>query len=119
MASVTKTITETIGEIQKTTSLYFTSFEDFMEYERDVNFADSGATTSVSIVVEEPRVEAAQAPLTKLEVGKKYRITKELHGHGFDVGDVVVVTGYDYGDGEYKVELLDGSDYWYIKPDEV
>ena len=37
MASVTKTITETIGEIQKTTSLYFTSFEDFMEYERVVN----------------------------------------------------------------------------------
>jgi len=37
MASVTKTITETIGEIQKTTSLYFASFEDFMEYERVVN----------------------------------------------------------------------------------
>jgi len=37
MASVTKTITENIGEIQKTTSLYFASFEDFMEYERVVN----------------------------------------------------------------------------------
>lgn len=37
MASVTKTITETVGDIQKTTSLYFTSFEDFMEYESVVN----------------------------------------------------------------------------------
>lgn len=37
MASVTKTITETVGEVQQTTSLYFTSFEDFMEYERVVN----------------------------------------------------------------------------------
>jgi len=37
MASVTKTITENVGEIQKTTSLYFASFEDFMEYERVVN----------------------------------------------------------------------------------
>lgn len=114
MASVTKTITEGV-EGQKTISLYFASFEDFMEYERVVNEMSEVGDASLSI----SNITATKAPLTKLEVGKQYRITKELHGHGFDVGDVVVVTGYDYGDGEYKVELLDGSDYWYIKPDEV
>ncbi len=32
---------------------------------------------------------------------------------------VVVVVGADVQEGEYKVELLDGSDYWYIQPEEV
>ena len=66
MASVTKTITETIGEVQKTTSLYFASFEDFMEYERVVNEEDK---------------QGGQSALKELEVGKQYRITKRLRGH--------------------------------------
>ena len=104
MASVNKTITETIGEIQKTTSLYFASFEDFMEYERVVN---------------EKGQQDNQTTLKELEVGKQYRITKRLHGHEFDIGTVVVIVSDADGDGEYKAELLDGSDYWYIQPEEV
>ena len=103
MASVTKTITETIGEIQKTTSLYFASFEDFMEYERVVNKESQ---------------QDNQTTLKELVVGKEYRITKRLHGHGFDIGTVVIVSDLDQ-DGEYRAELPDGSDYWYIQPEEV
>lgn len=103
MTSVTKTITENVGEIQKTTSLYFASFEDFMEYERVVN--DVSATRDVSL-----SVTTTKAPLTELEVGKQYRITKNLHGHGFDIGTVVVVANDVDQYGEYKAELLDGSD---------
>ena len=102
MASVTKTITETVGDIQKTTSLYFTSFEDFMEYERVVN----------------EKGQQNQSVLKELVVGKQYRITKRLHGHGFDIGTVVIVSDLDQ-DGEYRAELPGGSDYWYIQPEEV
>lgn len=122
MASVTKTITEAVdgsGNPSVTTSLFFTSFEDFMEHERDVGVMNSVITTPASIVVGEPRTEGAQAPLTELEVGEKYRITKNLHGHKFDIGTVVVVAEDVDPDGDYKAELLDGGDYWYIKPEEV
>jgi len=114
MASVTKTITETIEEVQQTTSLYFASFEDFMEYERVVNGVAATGDVNLSVTT-----TTTKAPLTKLEVGKQYRITRNLHGHGFDIGTVVVVVSADVQEGEYKAELLDGSDYWYIQPEEV
>lgn len=119
MGSVTKTIMEGVGDAMQSTSYYFSSFEDFMEYERDVGVMNGGTTAPVSIVIDKLRVETAQAPLTKLELEKQYRITKELYGHGFDIGTVVVIVSDADQYGEYKAELLDGSDYWYIKPDEV
>ena len=116
MASVTKTIpTWTVdgsGNPSVTTSLYFASFEDFMEYERVVNKLSKVGNINLSVTT-------TKAPLTKLEVGKKYRITQELYGHEFDIGTVVVVVSDLVRDGEYRAELPDGSDYWYIKPDEV
>lgn len=123
MASVTKTITETVdgsGNPSVTTSLYFTSFEDFMEYERV-----SGTTPNIEVVGDVTmegrveKVETMKAPLTELELGKQYRITQNLHGHEFDIGTVVVIVSGADGGGEYKAELLDGSDYWYIRPEEV
>ena len=55
MASVTKTITETIREIQKTTSLYFASFEDFIEYECVVK--NDGVSSVVRSIEDEPKEE--------------------------------------------------------------
>ena len=104
MASVTKTITESVGEIQKTTTLYFASFEDFMEYERVVN---------------EKGQQDNQSGLEELEVGKQYRVIEEVGDILLPKGTVLVVVGNVDSDGEYKAELLDGSNFWYVKPEEV
>ena len=112
MASVTKTITENIGEIQKTTSLYFASFEDFMEYERVVNDVSATGDGGLSVTT-------TKAPLTKLEVGKQYRVIKDVDGIILTAGTILVITKDADSDGEYKAELLDGSNFWYVKPEEV
>lgn len=105
MASVTKTITETIGEIQKTTSLYFTSFEDFMEYERVVN---------------EKGQQDNQSAKKELVVGKRYRVIGDISEHGQDIGSAVTVTKYDEDDVHlpYQVEDDFGNRSW-LKPEEV
>lgn len=105
MASVTKTITETIGEIQKTTSLYFTSFEDFMEYERVVN---------------EKGQQDNQTTLKELVVGKQYRVVKDISDHCQDIGNIVTVKEYDEADSHlpYRVKDALGNSSW-LKPEEV
>ena len=105
MASVTKTITEVVGEIQKTTSLYFASFEDFMEYERVVN---------------EKGQQDNQTTLKELVVGKQYRVVKDISNHCQDIGDIVTVTEYDDADARlpYQVEDDFGNRSW-LKPEEV
>lgn len=104
MASVTKTITETIGEIQKTTSLYFASFEDFMEYERVVN----------------EKGQQNQSVLKELVVGKQYRVVKDISDHCQDIGDIVTVKEYDEADSRlpYRVEDALGNGSW-LNPEEV
>lgn len=119
MGSVTKTIMEGVGDETKSTSYYFSSFEDFMEYERVVGVMNSDTTDPVSVVMDKLRVEAAQAPLTKLEEGNKYRVIKDVDAINLTSGTVLVVTRDVDLDGDYKAELLDGSNFWYIKPDEV
>ena len=105
MASVTKTITETIGEIQKTTSLYFASFEDFMEYERVVN---------------EKGQQDNQTTLKELVVEKEYRVVKDISDHGHAIGSTVQVTRYDSTDNELPYQVVDdfGNHSW-LKPEEV
>lgn len=105
MASVTKTITETIGEIQKTTTFYFSSFEDFMEYERAVN---------------QESQQDNQTTLKELVVGKQYRVVKDISDHCQDIGDIVTVTEYDEEDCRlpYRVEDALGNGSW-LKPEEV
>ena len=105
MASVTKTITETIGEIQKTTSLYFASFEDFMEYERVVNKESQ---------------QDGESALKELVVGKEYRVVKDISDHYQDIGSTVTVTKYDERDSHlpYRVEDALGNGSW-LKPEEV
>lgn len=105
MASVTKTITENVGEIQKTTSLYFASFEDFMEYERGVN---------------EKGQQDTHPAVKELVVGKQYRVVKDISDHCQDIGDIVTVTEYDDADARlpYQVEDDFGNRSW-LKPEEV
>lgn len=95
MASVTKTITEVVGEIQKTTSLYFASFEDFMEYERVVNKESQ---------------QDNQTTLKELVVGKQYRVVKDISEHGHGIGSIVTVTGYDEDDTNLPYQVKDDFD---------
>ena len=108
MASVTKTITEAVdgsGNPSVTTSLYFASFEDFMEYERVVN---------------EKGQQDNQSAKKELVVGKRYRVIGDVSGHGQDIGSTVTVTKYDEGDAllPYEVEDDFGNGSW-LKPEEV
>lgn len=108
MASVTKTITETVdgnGNPSVTTSLYFTSFEDFMEYERVVN---------------EKGREDNKTALKELVVGKQYRVVKDISEHGHPVGSIVKVIRYDESDKELPYQVVDdfGNHSW-LKPEEV
>lgn len=122
MASVTKTITESVDG-QKTISLYFASFEDFMKYEE--SSSDTSFEVNTTIVNnadvclgEESSVEK---PLTELEIGKEYRIIAENHGHEFMIGEHVKVVEFDAYESEspYKAIYLDDRDFWYIGPEEV
>ena len=105
MASVTKTITETVGEVQQTTTFYFSSFEDFMEYERVAN---------------KERQQDNKTALKELVVGKQYRVIKDISDHGHTIGSTVQVTEYDEEDYRlpYQVEDDFGNRSW-LKPEEV
>ena len=105
MASVTKTITETDGNLSVTTSLYFTSFDDFMEYERVTNKESQ---------------QDNKTALKELVVGKQYRVVKDISDHYQDIGDIVTVTEYDEEDYRlpYRVEDALGNGSW-LKPEEV
>ena len=104
MGNVTKTITETVGQIQQTTTYHFTSFEDFMEYERDVNKLSEGDGVNCSFTT-------TKAPLV---VGKKYRVIKDFSEHGQDIGSIVTVIKYDDWDEHlpYQVEDDFGNCSW-------
>jgi len=95
MGYVTVTESEYVGEVTKTTSITFECFEDFLAY------------------VEKTR-NVVKGPLTKLEVGKEYRVIGNSNGHEFKVGDVVRITGAADAEDEYTAEYLDHSDYWYV-----
>lgn len=104
MVSVTKTITETIGEVQQTTSYHFTSFEDFLEYERVVNKLSNGDGVNCSFTT-------TKAPLV---VGEQYRVIKDVSSHGQDIGSLVTVTKYDEWDEHLPYEVEDdfGNRSW-------
>lgn len=105
MGSVTKTIMEGVGDVMKSTSYHFSSFEDFMEYERVVN---------------QESKQDNQTTLKELVVGKQYRVVKDISDHCQDIGDIVMVTEYDEEDYRlpYQVEDDFGNSSW-LKPEEV
>jgi len=105
MGSVTKTIMEGVGDVMKSTSYHFSSFEDFMEYERVVNKESQ---------------QDNKTTLKELVVGKEYRVVKDISDHYQDIGDIVTVTEYDEEDYRlpYRVEDALGNGSW-LKPEEV
>lgn len=121
MGYVTKTQSGYVGEVTEIISFHFESFDDFLKYEQMTSTAVDEQAGVVNIVKESPTTE--KKPLKKLEIGKEYRIIKELHGHGFYIGEVVRVTDYGGGDVEdassYIATHLDGSNSWWIHPEEV
>lgn len=54
-----------------------------------------------------------------IEVGDHVRVTGETLWDDIDEGTVVKVTSPMGSDGEYQIELLDGSDYDYVEPENL
>lgn len=123
MAYVTKTITEAVdgsGNPSVTTSLYFTSFEDFMEYERVVN--GSIADPMDFGMEDEPKErdprwdwvsqEDEERPLSAnpaLYKSKELRVIgmsrNDVEGeHKVPVGTVVTVVDTDYFEPKFMVQ---------------
>lgn len=51
----------------------------------------------------------------KFKVGDKVKIKKNLHGHGFEIGEKVIITKVNTGD--YRADNAD--DYWYVEDEEL
>ena len=51
----------------------------------------------------------------KIKKGDKVKITDKKHGHGFEIGEIVVITHICYAD----YSASNGSCSWYIKHDEL
>lgn len=54
---------------------------------------------------------------TEYEVGDLVEVIDKQHGHGFKIGDVVVIDLIDSGDS-YKCSALDSTEYWWLDKDE-
>lgn len=119
MGYVTKTQSGYVGEVTETISLHFESFDDFLKYEEMTSAAGDEQAVVVNIVKESPTTE--KKPLKELEIGKEYRIIKELHGHGFGIGQVVQILEHAPSTFHplYKATCLDKSDFWLINAEEV
>lgn len=105
MGSVTKTIMEGVGDVMKSTSYHFSSFEDFMEYERVVNVKGQ---------------QDNQPAVKELVVGKQYRVVKDISEHYYNIGEIVTVMEYDE-EGyllPYRVEDSLGNSSW-LRAEEV
>lgn len=91
MGSVTKTTIEGVGDVMKSTSYHFSSFEDFMEYE---------------CVVDEKGQQDNQPAVKELVVGKQYRVVEDISEHRHNIGEIVTVMEYDEEDYRlpYRVE---------------
>ena len=53
----------------------------------------------------------------KYKIGDKVKIVAYKHGHGFDIGEVVIIT--EVNEDNYRGEYLDGRDFWYVEDDEI
>ncbi len=57
----------------------------------------------------------------KYKKGDKVKIVDEMHGHGFQNGDIVEIIKVngidDIGNGDYRVKGL--SDSWWVRDEEI
>lgn len=91
MGYVTVTESEYVGEVSKTTSITFECFEDFLAYDEKTR-------------------NVVKGPLTKLEVGKEYRVIDEIEGHDFNIGDIIRVIRHDKEDTLLPYEAVSVDD---------
>lgn len=125
MGSVTKTMIETSGEMQCSTTLHFDSFEDFMKYELVV-VGDSGKTfTKDEIDINlnlNTSVDNTNNP-KKIKVGEYYRVVGNKCGHELPLGSVVkVIDSLALGGFTkivYKAQHLDGKDWWWVDAEDL
>ena len=54
--------------------------------------------------------------MTKFKVGDKVRVTKCLHGHGFDIYEVVEIIHHNISHKDCKCE--NNTDYWFLRDTE-
>ena len=54
--------------------------------------------------------------MTKFKVGDKVRVTKCLHGHGFDIDEVVEIINHNISRKDYECE--NNTDYWFLRDTE-
>lgn len=50
-----------------------------------------------------------------MEVGTLVKVVDNINNHGFSIGEVVRYVG---GPGEDGFEYVDGSDFWFMEPEE-
>lgn len=96
MGYVTKTVTENVGDATIITSYMFESLEDFLRWE--------GSQVSD----QEEKVDG--------KVGRHYRVIDNELGHGFEVGEKVVVTSIEK-DG--IIRASNGEEEWWLKEEEL
>ena len=54
--------------------------------------------------------------MTKFKVGDKVRVTKCLHGHGFDIDEVVEIIHHNISHNDYECE--NNTDSWFLRDTE-
>jgi hypothetical protein len=54
----------------------------------------------------------------KFKVGDVVKITRELYGHEFTIGDLVTIEEVNEGDGDYEAIAEDGE-CWSVREDEI
>lgn len=65
---------------------------------------------------EEVAEAKAQAKFASISEGDYVKIADEIHGHNFDIGEIVVIEAKR--DDDFRAEKLDGSESWYITVEE-
>ena len=96
MGHVTKTVTENVGDVTKTTSHMFESSEDFFWWE-------GGQVSN-------------QEEKVGVEVGRRYRVVGNVIGHDFKIGERVEVVSAD-ADGTLRAS--NGKEVFWVTKEEL
>jgi hypothetical protein len=105
-----------IGDIVKLTRAWG---DDYFYYEVLRNGKKSGMFTSrfVKATAEEVAEANVKIKFASINVGDYVKITDKLHGHRFEIGEIVKIAGKSSID--FTAEKLDGSTSWYVSVSEI
>ena len=96
MGYVTKTVTEVVGDVAKTTSHMFEKSEDFLRWEKGQVSNQGGKVDG--------------------KVGRRCRVIGNELSHGFEIGETVVVTSIDEGG---CIRASNGVEWWWMTEEEL